>query len=188
MATLTKEESEQMAELLSKLGIQEPTGIETLTDLTKVLPKVKKEKKEIKKERLSFGADNIEDDDEDDEKAKGKTTVLPKLTWFCGQTPIPKGHVSFEAWKHEVEGLMKLYDTQVVIQSIRCSLRSPAAEVVWHLGMEASYEDIMDALETQYDDITETEALLSELFSTTQGEKESVAEFVGMTPFNIIQD
>ena len=74
---------------------------------------------------------------------------------------------------------MKLYNTQVVIQSIRRSLRSPAAEVVWRLGMEASYDDIMDALETQYDDITETEALLSELFSTTQGEKESVEEFGG---------
>ena len=45
--------------------------------------------------------------------------------------------------------------------------------------MEASYDDIMDALETQYDDITETEALLSKLFSTTQGEKESVAKFGG---------
>ena len=180
MALLMKEESEQMAELLSKLGIPEPVSIETLSDLTKVLPKVKKEKKEIKKERLSFRADNIEDDDdENDEKGKGKTTVLPKLTWFCGQTPIPKSHVSFEAWKHEVEGLMKLYDKQVVIQSIRCSLRSPAAEVVWRLGMEASYEDIMDALKTQYDDITETEALLSELFSTIQGEKEAVAEFGG---------
>ena len=180
MATFMKEESEQMAELLSNLGIQEPTGIKTLTDLTKVLPKMKKEKKEIKKERLSFGADNTEDDDdEDDEKVKGKTTVLPKLAWFCGQTPIPKGHVSFEAWKHEVEGLMKLYDNKVVIQSIRCSLQSPAAEVAWCLGMEASYNDITDALKTQYDDITETEALFSELFSTTQGEKESVAESGG---------
>ena len=179
MATLTKEESEQMAKLLGELDIWEPTGIGTLNDLTIVLPKVKKEKKEIKKERWSFGADNIKDDDEDDEQAKVKTTVLPKLTWFCGQTPISKEHVSFEAWKHEVEGLMKLYDTQVVIQSIRCSLRSPTAEVVWHLGMEASYEDIMDALKTQYDDITETEALLSKLFSTTQGDKESVAKFGG---------
>ena len=41
-----KEESEQMVDLLSKLGIPKPMGIETLTDLTKVLPKVKKEKKE----------------------------------------------------------------------------------------------------------------------------------------------
>ena len=153
--------------------------------MTKVLPRVKQEKKEIKRERLSFGADI--NSDEEDEKGKGKATVLPKLTWFCGQTPIPKGHVSFEAWKHEVKGLMKLYDTQVVTQSIRCSLRSPAAEVVWCLGIEASYNDIMDALKTQYDDITETEALLSELFSTTQGEKES-GRIWGMTPFNTIQD
>ena len=70
MATLTKEELEQIAELLSKLGIWEPTDIETLTDLTKVLPKVKKEKKEIKKERLSFRADNIEDDDEDEQRER----------------------------------------------------------------------------------------------------------------------
>ena len=86
MATLTKEESEEMAELLSKLGIREPAGIATLT---KVLPRVKKEKKEIKNERLSLGADSI-NSDEEDEKGKGKATVLPKLTWFCGQTPNTK--------------------------------------------------------------------------------------------------
>ena len=45
--------------------------------------------------------------------------------------------------------------------------------------MEASYADIMDAPETQYDDIIETKALLSELFLTTQGGMESVAEFGG---------
>ena len=33
-----------MAKLLSKLGIQETTGIETLTDLTKVLPQSHKGK------------------------------------------------------------------------------------------------------------------------------------------------
>ena len=92
MATLTKEESEQMAELLGKLGIQEPAGIETLTDLTKILPKVKKEKKEINKERLSFGADNIEDDDEDDEKSKGKdhcSTKINMVLWSDTNTKRP---------------------------------------------------------------------------------------------------
>ena len=54
MSTLAKEESEQMAKLLGKLGIQEPAGIETLIDLTKVLPRVKKEKKEIKKGKIIF--------------------------------------------------------------------------------------------------------------------------------------
>ena len=49
MATLTKEESEQMAKLLNKLGIREPVGIETLTDLTKVLPRVKRKRKRSKR-------------------------------------------------------------------------------------------------------------------------------------------
>ena len=88
--------------------------------------------------------------------------------------------------KHEVEGLMKLYDTQVVIQSIRHSLRSPAAEVVWHLGMEASYEDIMDALETQYDDITETEAFAERVVLDYTRQKGICGRIWGMTPFNTI--
>ena len=159
MSTLTKEESEQMAELLSKLGIQEPAGIETLTKsstkskkrkektskrkdyllelTTKVLPRVKKRKERHQKRKdylLELTTLTLM---KKMRKGREKATVLPKLAWFCGQTLIPKGHVSFEAWKHEVKGLMKLYDTQVVIQSIRCSLRSPAAEVVWHLGIEA---------------------------------------------------
>ena len=54
MATLTKEESEQMAELLGKLGIREPAGIETLTDLTKVLPKVKKGKERDQEGKIIF--------------------------------------------------------------------------------------------------------------------------------------
>ena len=105
------------------------------------------------------------------------TTAIPKLTWFCGSTPIPKGHVSFTAWKHEVEGLMTIYSKRAVIQAIKRSLKSPAAEVVWCLGQTASYEEIMEALETRYDDVAEGEVLLSELFSTTQGEKESLTEF-----------
>ena len=91
MATLTKEESEQMAELLSKLGIREPVGIETLTDLTKVLPRVKQEKKEIKRERLSFGADNI-NSDEEDEKREGKSHCFAKINmvlWSNTNTKRP---------------------------------------------------------------------------------------------------
>ena len=94
------------------------------------------------------------------------TTVVPKLTWFCGSTPILKGHVSFTAWKHEVEGLTTIYSKKAVIQAIKRSLKSPA-EVVWRLGQTASYEEIMEALETRYDDVAEGEVLLSELFSTT---------------------
>ena len=96
---------------------------------------------------------------------------------FCGATPILKGHVSFTAWKHEVEGLTTIYSKKAVIQAIKRSLKSPAAEVVWCLEQTASYEQMMEALETWYDDVAEGEVLLSELFSTTQSEKEPLTEF-----------
>ena len=169
MATLDETDSQTMSELLAKLGIE---GEVNSLDELKALIKPKK-KSEIKKERLSHGGYVV-----DEEYAMEiTTTVVPKLTWFCGSTLIPKGHVSFTAWKHEVEGLTTIYSKRAVIQAIKRSLKSPAAEVVWHLGQTTSHEEIMEALETWYDDVAEGEVLLSELFSTTQGEKESLTEF-----------
>ena len=169
MATLDETESQTMSELLTKFGIEgEVSSLEDLKNLIKP-----RKKFEIKKERLSHGR-YVEDEEDDTETP---ITIIPKLTWFCGSTPIPKGHVSFTAWKHEVEGLMMISSTKAVIQAIKRSLKSPAAEVVWCLGPTASYEQIMEALETRYDDVAEGEVLLSELYSTTQGEKESLIEF-----------
>ena len=121
MATLDETDSQTMSELLAKLGIE--GEVSSLEDL-KVLIKRKK-KSEIKIERLSHGGYVV--DEEDDMETIN--TDVPKLTWFCGSTPIPKGHVSFMAWKHEVEGLMTIYSKKVVIQAIKRSLKSPAAEV-----------------------------------------------------------
>ena len=97
MATLDEIDSQTMSELLAKLGIE--GDVSSLDDLqTLIKPKTKLE---IKKERLSHGG--YVDDEEDDTETK--PTVVPRLSWFCGSTPVPKGHVSFTAWKHEVEGL-----------------------------------------------------------------------------------
>ena len=163
MATLYKDESKTMADLLAKLGVKD-RDVTSLEDL-RALMKPKK----VKKERFSFGTE------EDDEDSSG--TVVPKLTWFSGTMPIPKGHVSYTTWKHEVEGLKTIYPIKAVIQAIKRSLKSPAAEVMWCLGPNPSYEQIMEALETRYDDVAEREVLLAELFSVTQGEKESLTEF-----------
>ena len=90
-----------MTELLAKLGIEgEVSSLEDLETLIKP-----KKKSEIKKERLSHSGYVM--DEEDD--IETTITVVPKLTWFCGSTPIPKGHVSFTAWKHEVKGLITIY-------------------------------------------------------------------------------
>ena len=88
----------------------------------KVLPKVKREKKMLKKTKFSIGADEDVSSDEDgygDEKAA--KSVL-KLMWFCRTTPVPKGYLSFEGWKFEVEGQKEVYGKRVVIQAIKPSM------------------------------------------------------------------
>ena len=52
---------------------------------------MKQKKSEIKKERLSHSG-YVEDEEDNTETT---STVVPKLTWFCGS--IPQGHVSFTA-------------------------------------------------------------------------------------------
>ena len=116
MATLDEKDSQTMADLLAKLRIE--GEVSSLKDLQTL---VKPKKTNIKKERFSMGTH--EDEDEDD--IDTISTVVPKLTWFCGSTPIPKGHVSFTAWKHEVEGLLSIYPQKAVVQAIRRSLKSP---------------------------------------------------------------
>ena len=125
MVTLDETYSQTMSELLVKLGIEgEVSSLEGLKALVKA-----KKKSEIKKERLSHGG-YVMDGEDDIETA---TTLVPKLMWFCGSTPVPKGYVSFTAWKHEVEGLTTIYSKKAVIQAIKRSLKSPAAKVLWCL-------------------------------------------------------
>ena len=82
MATLDETDSQTMTKLLAKLGIKgEVSSLDELQALIKP-----------KKERLSHGYVMDEEDD-----TETTTTVVPKLTWFCDSTPIPKGHVSFMA-------------------------------------------------------------------------------------------
>ena len=176
MAALNDADSQALSDLLAKLGIEDG-NVKSLEDLQTL---VKPKKIKIKREHDIEEHSDYEDNDNDGDK-KGATPIpatLPKLTWFCGTTPIRKGHTSFVAWKHEVEGLRNIYPENIVVQAMRRSLRSPAVEDTWHLGQDANYKDIMEALEIGYGDVTEAETLMSELYSTMQGEKESLTEFV----------
>ena len=182
MATLNDADAQTLGDLLAKLGITDGS-VNSLEDLQTL---VKPKKIKIKKERDIEEDSNDNDDDDDiddtnDDDKKGATPIpatLPKLTWFYGATSIPKGHASFVTWKHEVEGLRNIYPENIVVQAMRRSLKSPAVKDTWHLGQHANYKDIMEALEIGYGDVTEAEALMSELYSTMQGEKESLTEFV----------
>ena len=90
--------------------------------------------------------------------------------WFYGITPVLNGHLSFKAWKFEVEELKEIYGKRVVIQAMKWSLQSPASELVQCLGAKSTYNEIMEELEIPFGEVAQKDALFSELFSTTQGE------------------
>ena len=164
-ATLSTDEETQIKALLEKMYLK-VHQVKAIEDLVKVLPKVKREKKAAKNPKFSFWAEEeVSSDEDEDAEQKGAKSIL-KLTWFCGTTTVPKGHLSFEGWKFEVEGLKEIYGKRVVIQAMRWSLWSPATDVVWCLGTKLTYNEIMEALKLHFGEVAEKHALFSELFST----------------------
>ena len=99
--------------------------------------------------------------------------------WFCGTTSVPKGNVSFEAWKFEVEGLKEIYDKRVAIQEMKWSLQSPGTNVIYCFCTKPIYSEIMEASGICFGEVVEKDALFSELFTIMQGEKEALIKFAG---------
>ncbi|ELT96690.1 hypothetical protein CAPTEDRAFT_210050 [Capitella teleta] len=92
---------------------------------------------------------------------------VPRVGVFSGEEG--KGKVSFQQWVFEVRGLLQgaLYGDEVVLQAVRRSLRSKAADVVLRLGSGAGVDAIMEKMEH----------ILEEFYTARQGARESVAEW-----------
>ena len=134
-ATLSVEDETQLKALMEKINLK-LNEVKTIEDLLKVLLKVKREGTTPKKTKFSFGAEeDVSSNEDEDGEEKGAKTV-PKLTWFCRNTPVLKGNLSFKAWKFEVEGLKGIYGKRVFIQAMKWSLQSPATDVVQCLGIK----------------------------------------------------
>ena len=70
--TLSTDDETQLQALLEKMGLN-VGEVKTIEDLTKVLPKVKREKKTPQKTKLSLGADEEVSNDEDEDGEEMET-------------------------------------------------------------------------------------------------------------------
>jgi hypothetical protein len=102
---------------------------------------------------------------------------VPRVGVFSGEEG--KGEVSFQQWVFEVRGLLQgaLYGDEVVLQAVRRSLRSKAADVVLRLGSGAGVDAIMEKMERIYGNVLPSEKILEEFYTARQGARESVAEW-----------
>ena len=104
---------------------------------------------------------------------------IPKLTFFSGEEPIPKGETSYREWRYEVDCYMQDPEMQehTLISSIRRSLRGTAKSIVIPLGEKATVEEMLQKLDTLFGDISTNEMIMQEFFNSYQKENETVAAF-----------
>ena len=98
----------------------------------------------------------------------------PRLSVFSG---TPGRDATFSRWRSEVDCLRDDRDVtaSMIIQAIRRSLRSPAADVVAHLDRGATEEDLMKKLESIYGTVLPGQAILQRFYSDTQDSNQDVA-------------
>ena len=98
---------------------------------------------------------------------------FPKFTPFSGEDPKPKGEASYEEWRYEVDCLLrdKAYSKYVIGQAIRKSLRGQAKRMLIPMGINATIEEIMDRLESEYGNCATGMSILQEFFTAIQQEK-----------------
>ena len=86
---------------------------------------------------------------------------------------------SFGRWKHEAECLEAdvKYSTSTVLEAVRKSLKTPAADVLPHLGVNATLQQLLDKIGSIYGSVLSGEALLEKFYCAKQAEDESCAKW-----------
>lgn len=171
---LEEVESKQLVSLFEKMGLSGAKELTTKEQVENFVLAMKRVDSADKGASKDVDTDDTKDGDADSKKS-GNT--VPKLTWFSGEIPPPKGYASYDMWKFEVQGLDAIYKESVIIQAVRRSLKGGAADVVRCLGYEADLSNIMDTLETRYGVIEESADLMQELLSARQADKEKAVDF-----------
>lgn len=101
----------------------------------------------------------------------------PRVSAFTGSTT--KGELSFEAWKFEVKCLMqdKACHKDLLLQSVRRSLKGEASRLAMHLGEDAPLEEILIKLERVYGTVESGTTLLQQFYNSRQEGEESVGAY-----------
>ena len=109
----------------------------------------------------------------------GETPVVvqekPSMPSFSGSGK----DCSFGRWKHEAECLDadEKYSDSTVLEAVRKSLKTPAADVLPHLGVGATLQQLIDKIASIYGSVLSGEALLEKFYCDQQAEGETCAKW-----------
>ena len=102
---------------------------------------------------------------------------LPRVGYFSGEKPTPKGEIDFKTWKSDVTGNLQNYPELSLRPGIRSSLRGNAKELLEGLPTGATVHEIVDMLTRQYGTVESSDQLLATFYQLSQNKGEEVANF-----------
>ena len=102
---------------------------------------------------------------------------LPRVGYFSGEKPTPKGEIDFKTWKSDVTGNLQNYPELSLRPGIHSSLRGNAKELLEGLPTGATVREIVDILTRQYGTIESSDQLLATFYQLSQNKGEEVTNF-----------
>ena len=100
---------------------------------------------------------------------------MPKLDAFSGEKGSNK--ISFSVWEKQVLALADQYPDDIMLQTIRASLKGLALEVACTLPASATWPEIIEALKVKFQVRGSHHSLMSSFFNTWMEPGEDVAHF-----------
>ena len=102
----------------------------------------------------------------------------PQIGTFSGTLPVPKGEVSFQQWKYQVQVALTAHSDKSVRGVMLSSITGPASTALSYVGMGASIDEILQSFQRRYLQQKTPDQWWSDFFSVKQGPKESVISLV----------
>ena len=103
---------------------------------------------------------------------------LPRVGYFSGEKPTPKGEINFKTWKSDVTGNLQNYPELSLRPGIHSSLRGNAKELLEGLPTGATVREIVDMLMRQYGTVESSDQLLATFYQLSQNKGEEITNFV----------
>ena len=102
---------------------------------------------------------------------------LPRVGYFSGGKPTPKGEIDFKTWKSDVTGNLQNYPELSLRPGINSSLRGNAKELLEGLPTGATVCEIVDMLTRKYGIVESSDQLLTTFYQPSQNKGEEVTNF-----------
>ena len=111
--------------------------------------------------------------------ASNKISKPPALPNFSGTDPVPKDKGSYEQWKFQVTGALKVCTEEAVRSAVIRSMRGEVCEMISFIGFNGDLTNILEKVEKCFGKQLSGDHLQQEFYQLSQEKSEKIRQFAG---------